>query len=170
MPLNTNTITDRERMKSLSPRLKHRCVIQKAEQTVYESDNPGYYTASPPMQRTYIDLKTVWCFVLPKSSLMDFISADRSQQDFQRVTHEVWVRRESIRNLGAEFSSAFDAGFDTVKDLNPVKNDYFLFLKEGTAIKGRRFRVKETRWDERNHEYMMLRCQEVEEVGTGYAP
>jgi len=169
MPLNTQTLTDRERMRALSPRLKHRVIIQQAQQTVYESDDPGSYLSSPPMQRTYTDLKTVWAGIVPKQSLMDFVSATRAEQDLNRITHEFWVRWESVRGLGAAFSSAFSVDFNTVQQLNPIKSDFFFFLKT-TANKGRRFQCKETRWDERSHEYIMVRCMELEEVGTGGTP
>jgi head-tail adaptor len=170
MPLNVTTISDRERMKTLTARLKHRVVIQKAEQQVDTGDGFGDYPTAAPIKRGYVDLKTVWCFIQPKSSLTDFVSAVRGEQEFDRVTHEFWVRREAVRGLGAAFSAAYSTGFDTVQQINPIKNDFFLFLKEGTTTKGRRFQCKETRMDERNHEYLMIRCKEVEEVGTGWAP
>lgn len=169
MPLKLTTVTDRERMKTLSARLKFRVTIQKAEQQVDLGDGFGDYPTAAPIKRGYVDLKTIWCYIQPKASLTDFVSAVRGEQEFDRVTHEFWVRREAVRGLGAAFSAAYSTDFDTVQQINPIKNEYFLFLKEG-VYKGRRFQCKETRWDERNHEFLMVRCKEVEEVGTGWTP
>jgi hypothetical protein len=170
MPLGNYSLTNRERMGGLARNLKYRCVIQQLSKTPFDGDAPGYYTTAPPIAETYTDLKTIWCYILPKQSITDFVETIRGQSQEDAVTHEILVRWESVRGLGAAFSAGFDAGFDTVKQINPIKSDYFLFVKSGSDYRGRRFQVMETRWDERNHEYLRLRCKELEEVGTGWAP
>jgi head-tail adaptor len=170
MPLGKYSLTDRERMGGLARNLKHRCVIQQLSKTPFLGDAPGYYTSAPPIAETYTDIKTVWCYVVPKQSAVDFVAAIRGGAQDDQFTHELIVRWESVRDIGAAFTAAFDNGFDTVRQMNPMKADYFLFIKSGADYRGRRFRIMETRWDERNHEYLRLRCREVEEIGTGWRP
>lgn len=168
MALGTYSLTDRERMGLLSRNLKYRCVITKLEKTVQDADTPGYWQTNTPVEETYTALKTIWCYIIPKQTISDFISSVRGQSEGTEVTHEIIVRWESVRSLGAGYSSGFDSGFDTVQRMNPMKTDFYLFVKSGGEYRGRRFRIRETRWDERNHEYLRLRCEEIEEVGTGY--
>ena len=175
MSLIGKSSTDRNRMNLLSSKLNRRCIIQKIVKesqemedddfTSFEAFNSGSETL--PILETYKYLKTIWCSNLAKQSFTDFISAVRGQQDYDRVTHELWFRWESVKQLGTAFSSGFSNGFDSMGDINNLKNDYCIFIKHNNV--GRRFRIVETRLDEVNHEFVRARCRELEEVGTGYA-
>lgn len=168
MPLIGRSYSNREGMNLLASKLKHRCTIQRLEKQQNFSDDafPGVYDA-PPITEKYIDLKRVWCAVIPQSSLTDYISAVRGEQQFDRVTHTIWMRLESVKNLNVAFDSAFADGFDTVADVNPLKSDYYIVV-HGKGYTGRRFHIVEIRLDEVNKEFIRVRCTEEEELGTGY--
>lgn len=170
MPRSSYSLTDRERMGGLARNLKYRATIQRLSKTVSTGNAPGYYDDGPPIEETYTDLTTVWCYIPPRTSMTQYIAAIRGQNQDATPSHEIIVRWESVRNLGAAYTLGFDSGFEVVRKMNPIKADFFLFIKSGTDYRGRRFQVLETGFDERNHEYLILRCKEVEEVGTGYQP
>ena len=149
-------------MSFLAPDLKHRIEIQK---TVFDDDTPNL---SGGFDRSYKTLTTVWAGIKGVKLFSDFAAVIRGESLSDQDTHEFKVRFSSVEKLGSEFDASFSADFDSIPDLNPLKSDYFIFLRAGSSVKGRRFKIVRLRRDENHREFLLFRCREVEEVGTGF--
>lgn len=169
MPLLSRETQSNKRagFRTLSCVLNKRCSIQVLEHTATESDGFGAYT-SAPIQQTYKTILSIWCGVM-KSTSSDFIRAIRGVNASDEITHYVWIRHESVKAIGNEFSSGFSNGMKTMADINPIKAEHFVLLETAVSGRGRRLKIVATSFDEVNREYVVLKCVEQKEVGTGYA-
>jgi hypothetical protein len=118
--------------------------------------------------RTYTTLGTYWAGLKEVSLQASYIMAIRGQNTNENITHEFIVRRESVKNYGKSVTSGYSSGFNNIADIAPLKNDYFIFLNEGSTIKGRLFRIKGIKRDEDRKEYIKIMVEEIEERGTGW--
>jgi len=150
-----------------SPLLNKRCHIQQVVKTA-SGVNDWTFTESP-LKTEFETILSIWCYVKQPSTNY-FIEAIRNVNvGDQTYTHEIMVRHASVRGLGAVYSAAFDTDFDSIADINSLKSEYYVLLeKDGSAVKGRRLKIMNTRLDEMNREYVIITCSENEEVGTGY--
>lgn len=147
-------------MSWLAPKLKHKIQIRKAVQD--ENDITGGFT------RSYETLTTVWAGIRETSEYGRYISSVRGEAvDDKLVTHEFIVRHVAVKNLGKAYASGFAAGFDSIEDLNPLKSDHFIFLQNGSAVRGRLFQIVDAKRDDDRKEWFKFRCKEIEEHGTG---
>ena len=149
-------------MSWLAYKLKHRIQIQKVTQT--ENATTGGF------DRTYETLLTIWAGMKETSNYSQYVSYVRGGEVEDKVaTHEFIVRYAAIKNLGKTFTSAFSSAFDSIEDLNPLKSDVFIFLQNGSIVKGRLFRIVDAFRDDDRKEFFKFRVKEIEEKGTGYA-
>lgn len=140
----------------LASDLTERIQIRQAVDT--PNDDGGY-------DRSYTTLLTVWSGIKSLSFKSRYF---RGEQVEYTATHEFKIRRIAIATLGTTFSSGFGSDFDSIKDLNPLKSDYFIFVQRGSTIKGRLFRIHEVIDKDERREYLRIYAEEIEEVGTGY--
>ena len=147
-------------MNYLASKLKYRIEIRKG---VQEPNDIGGF------DRSYEVLKTIWAEVKESKSVSSgFIAAIRGQTVNNSPSHEFIVRQSSIISLGKEFgSSPFATDFNSVSDVNPIKADYFIFLK-ANGNTGRLFKIIGTKRDEANKDKFCFKAKEIEEHGTGY--
>ena len=113
-------------------------------------------------------LLTVWMGLKPvtfKGSGSKYI---RGEQINENITHKFTVRRIAIASLGKAFTKGFSAGFDSIEDLGLLKSDYYLFLQQGSTVKGRLFRIHEVVNKNEQDEYLMVGAEEIGEKGTGF--
>jgi head-tail adaptor len=147
----------------LANKLNKRVVVQRPTQTA--NDFGG-------ATRGYEDLLTIWASVLPVDQGLHIQGSQAVIANVEMpsggMTHEIKVRRLDVQNLGAEFSSAFDGSFASMSDLIPLKGDYFIFMRQGSSVKGRRFRVGRVADDGERREFLRILAEELEEAGTGY--
>ena len=142
------------------PKLRHRIQIRKATQTP-NTETGGF-------DRGYETLLTVWAGMKPTSEYSRYTSYIRGESTDEKVaTHEFKVRYVAVKNLGKAFTSAFGDGFDSIEDLNPLKSDYFIFLQNGSTVKGRLFQIVDIQRDDERKEWFAFRAKEIEEQGTG---
>ena len=145
---------------NLAYKLKHRIQIQRAIQT---PNNSGGY------DRTYETLLTVWAGLNELTNLTSYAKYIRGEAITDKTpTHEFKVRKVAVQNLGQETTKAFSTAFDSIEDLMPLKSDYFIFLQQGSTVKGRLFQIIDLSRDENYNEYIKFRAMEIEEKGTGY--
>ena len=149
-------------MSFLAPKLNHRIEIQKA---VFDKDTPNL---SGGFDRDYETLTTIWAGIKEVRIFSDYAAIIRGEATGSEESHEFIVRMSAVENLGAAFTKGYSEGFDSIADLNPLKSDYFIFLKVGSSVKGRRFQILRLRRDEVHREFLLFRCTEIEEVGTGH--
>ena len=147
-------------MSYIAPKLKHRIEIQKMVQV--ENDLTGGFDQS------YVTLLTIWAAVKSASEYLAYVMAKGGANLNKIDTHIMTVRFSSVQYLGTAYASGFSAGFDTMEDLQPLKRDYFIFLRNGSSIKGRLFQINALQRDEKNREFMKIKVTEIEEQGTGY--
>ena len=170
-------------MTFLTPKLRHRIQIQQATQT--PNDAGGF-------DRGYLTLSTIWAELKPLAEFARGVSIIRGEATDEKETHEFRVRWSAVSQLGKAFSSAFDAGSNSIGDLNPIKSDFFVFLEQDNVftvdgafyrgfslafdiydetnlrMKGRRFKLRSMKRDEVHREWIRLHAEEMEEVGTGW--
>lgn len=139
-----------------APKLRYRVQIRKGVQ----SDN-----VFGGFDRSYETLITVWAGL---KRLSDYSTYIRGVQTDDKETHEFIVRFFAVEDLGKEFTSAFGDSFNKQADSNPLKSDYFIFLQEGSTVKGRLFRIRRIQRDEKRREFLIIKAEEIEEQGTGY--
>ena len=146
---------------NLSTLLRHRIDIQKG------IDTPN---SDGGLDRSYETLATLWAGLRETGANIGdvFISVIRGEQVASSITHEFTVRKSSVEGLGKEFTTAYDIAFKKMADMNPVKSEYFVFMRKTTAYKGRLFRIKTLRMDDNHQEWIKIRCSEIEEHGTGW--
>lgn len=145
----------------LTSKLKDRIQIRKGIQTA--DDGGGF-------DRTYETLLTIWASVLPSSQFrLNSASYTRgSQTEWDNLTHIVIVRKIAVAALGTGFSSAFGDGFNTIADLRPLKSEYFIFVERGSTTKGTLLRIRNIVDNDERKEFLNLKCEEIEEQGTGF--
>ena len=147
-------------MSWLAPKLRHRIQIRKGVQA--ENSITGGF------DRSYETLTTIWAGIRETTDYSRYVSTIRRETtDDKPVTHEFTVRYVAVKNLGKAFASGFASGFDSIEDLNPLKSDYFIFLQNGSTVKGRLFEIVEMKRDDDRKEWFRIRSKEIEEQGTG---
>ena len=154
----------------LCPKLNRRIKILKATQIpniaggfnhVYgvpfgDGFEEGVFDDSAP-------LLTVWAGLKPLTP-GQYI---RGEQVGEGITHEVIIRRIAVASLGKEFAKGFAIAFNSIEDLTPLKTDYFIFMQQGSTVKGRLFRIKNVKDNDERREYLRVQVTEEEEHGTG---
>ena len=146
-------------MSWLVPKLRYRIHIQKPVQSA--NSDGGF-------DREYETITTIYAGM---NIIPEYGTYIRGQSiDDKIFTHEFIVRYSAIKNIGKGFSSGFANGFDSLEDLNPLKSDYFIFLKDGSNVKGRLFQIINIQRDDERKEWFKFKVKEIEERGTGYAP
>ena len=149
-------------MSFLAPKLRHRIQIQKPTQTPNE-ETGGF-------DRGYSTLTTVWAAMEEMTDYNKYTSYIRGGSTDEKVsTHKFFVRYVAVKNLYKSFTSAFSGGYDSIEDINPLKSNLFIFLQNGTNIKGRLFQIVDISRDDERKEWLKFRTKVVEEQGTGYA-
>ena len=117
---------------------------------------------------SFENLMTVWMGFKPigfKTSGTKYI---RGKQVSEAATHEFIAMLSEFELLGREFITAFGIGFHGMGSLSPLKSDYFLFVQEGSTVKGRLFRILESQNVNEEGEYLSIVAEEIEERGTGW--
>ncbi len=147
-------------MSWLAAKLNRRIQIRKGVQT--EDEYGGF-------SQTYETIATIWAKVQPLKGIREYVSIIRGEALADVETHDFLVRAVALWSLGKEFSTGFGGGYNNILDIEPLKSDMFIFLEEGSAIKGRLFRVVDIKLDEDRREFVKFRGRQVEEQGTGYA-
>lgn len=140
----------------LAPKLDKRIQIGRGVQTASGAGGLNF---------AFRSLLTVWAGVSPLS----FRECIRGEQVGRTDTHEFTIRRAALNDLGKAFTLAFSTASDSIPDISPLKSDYFIFLQNGSATKGRLFRIRRLMDNNERGEYVMVRAEEIDEVGTGYA-
>lgn len=145
----------------LHPKLKNRIQIRTVVQT--PNERGGF-------DQSYETIATVWA---ERQSLLTkffhyvtFINAQNLNSNL--VTEAFIVRYEAVRYLGKQFTSAFSEAFDCIEDLNPLKDNYFVFMERGSSsVKGRLYKIGAVEKDDEYKDHILFRCFEIEEKGTG---
>jgi head-tail adaptor len=139
-------------MSWLAPKLNKRIDICKPIQT---PDSDGGF------QLTFEVVVSIWANIMPAKT-SPFARWVRGMQTVENVTHNMIIRScalDVIKNKTTE------------KTLNPLKSNYFIFLREGNenaSTKGRRFRIHEVVNVKEAHEYYIISAEELNEEGTSY--
>lgn len=143
-------------MTRLAHKLRKRAEVQTPIQTPNETTG-GF-------DRSYTTIATIWVGLTP-------IKAGwyrRGVQTRETDTHEVLMRCVAVNRIGGGFAKGFSSGFAVGGDLTNLKTNYFLFVRDGSNIKGRRFKINNIENADDDNEYYKLYVEELEEVGTGY--
>lgn len=113
---------------------------------------------------TFNTLLTVWAGLKPLTP-GQYVRGEQIGED---ITGEFTIRRIAVASLGMEFGKGFASGFDSMKDLNLLKSDYYIFLQQSSTVKGRLFRIRDVKDNDERREYLRVRVEEIEEKGTGF--
>jgi head-tail adaptor len=70
--------------------------------------------------------------------------------------------------LSRAFSLGYSTAFNSILDMDPIKANYFVFLENGSQIKGKLFRIRRIIFDEIHKEWILINCSAVDERGTGF--
>lgn len=141
----------------MAPKLKHRIKICEATQT--PNDNGGF-------DLSYTTIIRVWAGIKEMSDYSKYIRGVQINNETE--THEFLIRLSSVQNIGKAFSKAFSVAFNSIGDFNPVKSNYYILTDEGSSpIKGRLFRIRSCKRDDNFKTFIKIRCNEIEEQGTG---
>ena len=144
----------------LAPKLNKRVDIGKPLQVANSSGGFDF---------SFSTLLTVWMGLRPITP-GEFMRAQyiRGVQTEAAVTHKFIARRAALTSLARHFSSSFSSAFDSVSDLTMIKSDMFLFVRGGSASKGRLFRIRNIVDNAEQREFFNISAEEIEEQGTGY--
>jgi hypothetical protein len=136
----------------LAPKLNRRIDICKP---IQDPDKEGGFELS------FEIVVSIWAAIAPIRAT-PFNKWIRGMQINENPTHNFTIRScalDIIRNKSGE------------KTLNPVKSNYFIFLREGNdeaSTKGRRFAIREVVNVKESGEYYILSAEELNEEGTSY--
>jgi hypothetical protein len=164
MPLLKNSAKYGRR--TFAAALNKRCAIQRLDMTPTDPSGDGIFSTAP-LEASYTTLVSIWCQIVDNSQ-NDYLRAIRGVNAAEDITHYIRVRLEAIKYLGASMTDGFNAGFKTMDDMNPIKSEYFVLLETAIAGRGRRLRILGLARDEANTEFLVLKCSEMRETGTGY--
>ena len=117
---------------------------------------------------SFENLMTVWMGFKPIGYKTSGTKYVRGKQVSEAATHEFIAMLSEFELLGREFITAFGIGFHGMETLSPLKSDYFLFVQEGSTVKGRLFRILESQNVNEDGEYLSIVAEEIEERGTGF--
>lgn len=143
-------------MKFLCDELTYRAKLQKAVQT--PNDDGGY-------TRSYETIKSFWLGLQEESP---YLNAVRGVNIGEGVTQIGKARFQSLQSLGAAFNNAFSYAFNSIPDINTVKSNYFIFVQEDSATRGRLFQIMGMGRDEKNRQLIRIQMHYIEEQGTGF--
>jgi len=144
-------------VKFLCDELTYRAQLKKPVQT--PNDETGGYDIS------YTTIKTFWLGLQEESP---HLNAVRGVNIGEGVTQIGKARYQALQSLGAAFNNAFSYAFDSIPDINTVKSNYFIFVQEDSATRGRLFRIMGMARDEKNRQLIKIQMHYVEEQGTGF--
>lgn len=148
-------------MKYLAPKLKHRVQVKQIDDEEIIGQT-GY-------DRRYNTITTLWAFieVLNPGGTNFGTAPVRYQNTGTEDTHKITVRTAGLLSIGKAFTSGFTTGFKTIPFEDELKSDFFLFHQTASSSIGRLFRINRFMKDEHYKEFIVLRCSEIEEQGTG---
>jgi hypothetical protein len=148
--------------KYLAKDLRYRIQIKTPIQT---PDSSTDATENLEVELTYTTVATIWGDIRTDSK---WVEALRGVQDNERETLEIKVRHSAIYAFGSQYASAFSTSFDESRDMNPLKRDFFCFIENDGAYKGKLYRITGIKKDNYNKRFFLIRVVEEEEQGTGY--
>ena len=145
----------------LTPKLNKRVQVRIPVQT--PSGSGGY-------DRSYTTVDTIWAGFKPVNQTQYIRgSQTESRKSMENLgTHEFTLRRVAVDTLGRGFGKGFGSGFDSIADLRSLKSEFFFFVQD-TAVKGKLFRIITVMDHKERKEFLIVRAEEIEEQGTGYA-
>jgi len=143
-------------MTRLAKELRHRIQIKKATQD--DNDDGGF-------DRDYTTLLTIWAGYKP----IKYSSYVRESNLEDEVTGMFKIRRCAVITLGTGFTNGYSTGFNSIRNLNPLTSEYFIFMRCGSTTKGRLFRISGVQDDEERREFYRVKVVEIEEQGTGFS-
>lgn len=146
-------------MSWLAPRLNRRVQIGFPVQT--ENSDGGF-------DFSFTILTTVWMSIRPISFRISGASYIRGQQVTETATHLFEVRKQSVVNLGPEFSMAFSTAWKMMENISSIKANYYLFLESTSTTKGRLFKITSALDEGENREFITITAEEIEERGAGW--
>jgi hypothetical protein len=111
---------------------------------------------------------TIWMSMKPVTSKGSGAKYIRGEQVNEVITHEFSCRNIAVAMLGREFASSFSIAFRFMPNLVGLKNDYFLFVQNSSAMKGRLFRIHDVTDNKEQKEYLLISAEEIEERGVGW--
>ena len=117
--------------------------------------------------RSYTTIATVWMAITNPNAYIQAVRGANTRES-KEITHVFQCRQAAVKELGNNFTKAFDANFNSIYDLYTVKSKYFLFVQNESNIHGRLFRIISVARDEKHKSWVKMETQEVEEKGTGY--
>jgi len=103
-------------------------------------------------ERDYEILVTIWAGLETVSPLRYI----RGVQVDENVTHKITIRKIAVKPL---------ENLDGEATINPVKMNYFIFLRQSSETKGRRFSIRNILNIGEKDEYYQLLVEELEEEG-----
>lgn len=124
----------------LTPRLNRKIDLCKP---VQEPTSDGGFV------RDYEIVMTMWAEIVPLRALTYI----RGVQIDEAITHKFIVRKIAVESMGNA-------------TLNELKGNYFIFLRESTVMKGRRFAIKNILNYKEKNEYYEIFVEETEEKGV----
>ncbi len=92
----------------------------------------------------------------------------RGEQVNEDITHEFKVRSIAVAQLGKQYSLGFSIAYKFMPNLVGLKSDYYLFVEQGSSVKGRLFRIHNVTDNKEQREYLRVTAEEVEERGVGW--
>jgi len=145
-------------MTRLAKELKHRIQIKKATQD--DNGDGGF-------DRDYTTLLTIWAGY--KSIKYSSYVRESNVDGEGEVTGIFKIRRCAVITLGTAFTTGYSTGFNSIRNLNPLTSEYFIFMRCGSSTKGRLFRISGVQDDEERREFYRVKAIEIEERGTGFS-
>lgn len=146
----------KKRPKWTAPQKRYRVQIRELAHT--EEDGGGFDLG-------FTTLKTIWAGITAVSPTKYVRYAD--VMDFDSISHEFLVSRNSVDDLNTSYSPGYSTGFNSIPDLMPLKGTMYFFLEQGNANKGRMFKIQRPMDQDERRENLLVLCEEVEERGTG---
>jgi head-tail adaptor len=113
----------------------------------------------------FTTLKTIWAGIIAVSP--NKYVRYSSVMDFDSISHEFLVRRSAVDDLHTSYSSGYSTAYDSIPDLMPLKGTMYFFLEQGSANKGRLFKIQRPMDQNERRENLLILCEEVDERGTG---
>ncbi len=140
---------------TLASKMRDRIQLRRDVQT--PNDTGGFI-------RSYETLLELWAERIP---LTHGVYIRGVQADMGGLTDEIVIRRVALDNVSVQFSKAFGTAF-RVRDVHPLKSEFFVFVPMDSDVEGDLLRVRRIREVGGRRENLSFLCEEMEEEGTGY--
>ena len=139
-------------MSWLTPKLSKRIDICKP---IQDPDHDGGFDT------TFEVMCSVWASIVPVNSSA-ILSLIRGMQINQTITHNIIVRQCAVETLKTILGE---------NAINPIKSNYFIFLRGGMGgptSRGRRFAIRNVSDANEAGEYYKIAVEELNEEGANY--